>query len=197
MWPGKLDDGQRVFFFSRCNASYKQHANIDDAAENLRPEVLRALVEAGGYMVVYSHLGKNSGYPYLTKELCRNLEDLAARNRRGEVFVATTSRLLNYYANTRYLKWHSEVDKNGVLIRIDSISDPVRGEFVPSLEELRGVTFYVKDPRDVHMDIGGKRCENITVNPADHTGCASIMIPWTPLASADSLMSRYKKRGLF
>jgi len=197
IWPGELEDGQRVFFFSRCNISHKQYADVDGLAENLRPEVLRALVEAGGYMVVYTHLGMNGGYPYLTEEACRNLEKLAARNREGEVLVATTGRLLNYYANTKYLNWHSEVDKGGVLICIDSISDPVRGEFVPSPEELRGVTFYVKDPRAVHMDIGGKRCRDITMNPADHTGRASVMVPWAPLASADSLMSRYKRRGFF
>ena len=197
IWPVELEDGQRVFGFSRCNMSSGQRSCAGGLAENLRPGVLQALVDSEGYMVIYTHIGKNDGYPYLSEELCGNLKGLAERSRGGEILVATTSRLLNYYANRKYLEWHSEVHDGKTLICVDSISDPVRGKFEPTVEDLQGATFYVEDPDEVVMLIGGEPYTGFSRNGTDHTRRKSVTIPWVGLESIDELMLEYRDRGLF
>ena len=200
-----LRDGQRIYEFKRCNNYWRGLAYGHDCAGLayvIRRKALDHLVEAGGYMVIYTHLGKGPDYPRcISAETQQALRDLAKAYRHGDVYVTTTSRLLNYHLNHQYLQWSHEIDGQGwTLIKIDSAADPLFGPRLPAVEELQGITFYVPDRRKVRVYLGNKELESIDHNPADHTGQESITIRRTfltyplPVPYAVTTSSRVPRR---
>ncbi len=200
IYPYVLDDGQRLFNFARCDTFYKgigPGATAAGLADNLRPEVLNRLMRVQGYMIIYCHIGKNDGYPYLPEQTCKALRLLEQEHRNGNIFVTTTARLLTYHVNNKYLQWRVEDRKTKKLIQIDNINDPVRGSFVPTIHDLAGITFYTDSPDNTDIHIAGKKVEKVERNDIDFIGKPSIMIPWEPLPKLDNKMKEYKHNGFF
>lgn len=200
IYPLQLDDGQTVFGFVRSSVSHEgvwKAATASGLADLLREEVLKTLIDREGYMILYTHLGKNEGYPYVPKETQDALRLLEKEFRAGKIYVTTTAKLLKYHANNRYLEWHTSLVGKRKNIIIDSIRDPVRGVFVPVIDDLQGITFYTDDPLNTNMFIRDKKVMDAVRNEADHTGVKSIMIPVKRLATLDDKMIEYKKAGYF
>ncbi|OEU79042.1 MAG: hypothetical protein BA873_07680 [Desulfobulbaceae bacterium C00003063] len=200
IYPVRLEDGQYAFGFVRSNISYRgigATANSVGLADILREDTVKELNESGGYMIIYTHLGKNNGYPYFSKATQKALRLLEREYRNGNIYVTTTARLLKYYVNNKYLIWHSTISGNESNIYIECISDPVRGSFVPTIDDLRGISFYTNDPTNTHVFIQEKEITEIMSNENDYTNRKSIMIPLKPLPRLDSKMREYKKKGYF
>jgi len=196
----RLDDGQPVFEFTRSNQCpsglWGECATAPGLADTLRDEVLDALVDGGGYMIVYTHLGKNEGFPHLPPPTVQALRSLAERNRSGTVWVTTTSRLLRYYVNKTYLQWEASGSGGETEIVIQTTQDPVRGVLEPDVEALGGVTFYVEDPEKTTVLLSGEKIE-VVMNPPDGSGRKSVTIPLRPLERLDDKMNAYRSRGYF
>jgi len=195
-----LDDGQPVFEFTRSNQCFYglwECASADGMAETLREDVQKALINNGGYMIVYTHLGINGGFPYLAQPTVQALRSLAERNRAGDIWVTTTSRLLRYYVNKKYLEWEVRREGDTTSILIHSIEDPVRGMIVPDADALGGVTFYVNETDRTRVLLNGRDVADVVANPPDETGRKSITIPLRPLENLDARMSVYKAKGYF
>lgn len=200
VFPGTLDDGQKVFYFVRSSITPKdlgRAANSVGLADSLRESVLDKLVQRNGFTIIYTHLGKNSELEYIADETRDGLERLAKRHQKGDIYVTTAARLLRYYVNRRYLHWHVESDRGYKLIYIDRISDPVRGDFLPTIDDLAGVTFYVNDSVHSQIIFKGEAVDSVIRNGPDHTGRSSIMIPISPLPVIDEKMLEYKEKGYF
>ena len=165
--------------------------------DTLREEVLERLVQAGGYMIVYTHLGKNNGPPYLSPATVRALRSLGAKNRAGSIWVPTTSRILRYYVNKKYLKWTTIRTGNETSIVIQGTYDPVRGALIPDIDALRGLTFYVDDPENTEIILRGQEISEVVMNEPDASGRRSIMIPLQSLPSLDATMATYRSKGYF
>jgi hypothetical protein len=63
-------------------------------------------------------------------------------------------------------------------IHIFGVHDPLSGKaFLPDLDQLQGVTFYVPDPERTVVFLGGEEVKAMKINPEDYTGRKSIMFP--------------------
>ncbi len=176
----ELDDGQKVYEFMRFDNFWQgvaEGATSRRLAYVISPRTLERLKEVGGYMVVYTHLGKNSDCSQVIAEETQNrLRDLAREQEKGNIYVTTTSRLLNYYLNYKYLNWSHEVRGEETVITISSVEDPVFGSFTPTIEDLQGVTFYVPDKDKVRIYINDREITNIQRNPPDFRERESVTI---------------------
>ncbi len=200
VWPEVLDDGTRIFSYVRTDVSPNgigPDAKMTGLSLTLRPDVLRTLISNGGLMIIYTHFGANPGSPYFTKDAIKALSLLSKANSEGSAFVATTSRLLQYWVNRRYLDYEIIQGPIGDEIHINGINDPVRGQFIPTREELLGLTFYLQSPGDATIYLDNQILSGTVGNPPDQTGKPSISIPWEPLPSPDSLYEKFHQLGYF
>ena len=86
----------------------------------------------------------------------------------------TTSKILNYYINNKYLNWSAETKNGQYYIYIKTVDDPIFGTYIPKPEQLENITFYVSG--EVKLYIGEREVSDLRYNPADHTGKESITI---------------------
>ncbi len=176
----RLDDGQKVYEFIRFDNYWKgvaTGATSRRLAYVISSRTLDRLKEVGGYMIVYTHLGKNSDCSeVIAKETQIALRQLAGEFKKGNIYVTTTSRLLNYYFIHSYLDWSYRTMGDEIIIRISRVQDPVFGSFIPAVRDLRGITFYVPSKDKVRVYIGDKEIANIQRNQADHIQRESITI---------------------
>lgn len=176
-----LDDGQKVYEFIRFDNYWKgvgEGANAKGLAYSISKRTIERLKKNGGYMIVYTHLGKNADSPqYIPKETRKALRNLAYEYQTGNIYVTNTSKLLNYYVRHKYLNWTYESQDEEITIRIHGVKDPIYGESIPNLKDLQGITFYVPDNEKTRVLLDGKEIENIQRNPHDYTGRASVTIP--------------------
>lgn len=180
--PLRLDDGRWVHEFTRFTSPWgRTHAAGAAAlAHQLAPGVLDDLVANRGTMIVYTHLGRNAGPPYIPEQTVAALRDLQRRHEAGEIFVTTTSRLLRYHVNQRSLFRHTERRGDTLVIVIDSLANEVDGRWLPDAADLMGMTFYVPTDTPARCTIAGHPVPIIR-NPLDRSGRESVSIPWRPL----------------
>lgn len=127
-------------------------------------------------------------------ETQKALKLLERKYTKGNIYVTTTKKLLEYYVNNKYLIWHSSKEQNKFNICITSISDPLRGIFVPTIEDSRGITFYTDDPANTRVLLQNNEIKEMVINENDYTNRKSIMIPLKPLPRLYEKMREYKKR---
>ncbi len=176
----KLNDGQKVYEFLRFDNYWKgvaEGATSKRLAYVISKRTLDRLKKVNGYMIVYTHLGKNSDCSQvIAKETQTALRDLASEYERGNIYITTTSKLLNYYVNHKYLNWSYKTKDNEIIITISGVEDPVFGSFVPITEDLQGITFYVPDKDKTRIYINDKEIANIQRNPPDYIKRESVTI---------------------
>lgn len=181
----RLEDGQKVYEFVRhfndpVNGS--QGATSRGLAYVISKHALDRLRATQGFMIVYTHLGKNSDCQQViareTQEALRNLEQ---EYRRGRIYVTTTSKILNYHHSWQYLVWSHQQSDGLMKIYIDRLDDPVFGQRHPTAEQLQGLTFFVPDSRRADVYLRGVKMKDIRRNPPDESGVESISIPFTKL----------------
>ncbi|MFW5708806.1 MAG: hypothetical protein ACOCX5_01165 [Chloroflexota bacterium] len=180
MRPVRLMDGHLFFEFQRSNPYWggisKGHSSTE-LAYILRPEALSKQIHQGGTSIIYTHLGLGSAPPsYLPPPTRRALRDLAAAYYSGDIYVTTTSRLLNYSVYRDHLCWKAILDTH-YRIEITGVADPVSGWQQPTIKQLQGLTFYVPDSSRAEVYLYGRQLTSITRNAPDHTGQPSVMIP--------------------
>jgi len=179
-----LGDGQRAFEFQRCNNHWQGLSyghNIEGLAYVIRPKALMDLMKAGGTMIIYTHLGVGpNDPPYIPQKTKEALIGLSNAYYAGNIYVTTTSRLLNYSVNRDYLNWSYEMpDHDFACISINGVDDPISGFRKLSREEAQGITFYIPDRQKVKILLAGEEVTSVQRNLADHTGRESVSIPRT------------------
>ncbi len=180
--PWTLDDGRQVYVFKRFISSNGKvdHPNARSLAQQIPPEVIRELERKGGFMILYTHLGDNSGPPsYFSSQTKEVFQYLAKEFHEGRLLVTTTSRLLRYNLLYRYLDWTAETAGETLKIVIHGVKDPVQGYWVPTERDLGGITFYI--PRShgpVQLMIRTQPLQHLRENPPDAKGLPSVSIPW-------------------
>ncbi len=182
----KLDDDQHVFEFVRFINPWGEYSGAQETyiGYQLSHDVIDDLIENEGYMIFYTHLGDKESTEFLSEKTVDALRYIADKNNSGELFITTTSRLLNYNIHLKYLNWHVEASDDSVHIIIENIDNPVEGKFIPTLDDVAGITFYIPHNCKVSLSI-----ENIKIpfikNTADQTGQESVSIPWPKLEFPD------------
>lgn len=134
-------------------------------------------------MIVYTHLGRNGDCRQViaqeTQEALRNLE---REYRDGNIYVTTTSKLLNYYYAHQHLIWSHHQNGGEIQISIDHLDDPAFGLLCPRLEQLQGLTFCVPDAARTTVYLRGAKVEYVRRNPSDESGAESVTLPFTQLS---------------
>ncbi|MFX0140056.1 MAG: hypothetical protein ACFFDN_40815 [Candidatus Hodarchaeota archaeon] len=175
-----LDDGQKVYEFMRFDNHPKgigNGANSRGTAYNISKRVLEKLKEVNGYIIVYTHLGKNSDCDGgIAEETIEALRHLEKQYRSGEIYVTTTLKLLNYYITHKYLNWTYNMDNEEIVITIHNIDDPIFGKKVPTIQDLQGITFYIPSGKKGRIFINDEEIKTVH-NPADRTNRESVTIP--------------------
>lgn len=180
-----LQDGHRAHEFKRTNNHWRgtPYALCHNLAFVLNRNTLVRLEQVEGCMVVYTHLGMGvESPPYLSPRVVAALRDLATEYFAGHIYVTTTSKMLNYLSNRRYLCWSYTSSPEGhTTIRITGVADPVSGKRETTSAMLQGLSFYVPNCQQTSIYLNEDLLRNLKRNPADHTGQESVMIPRTDL----------------
>jgi hypothetical protein len=87
---------------------------------------------------------------------------------------------LRYNLALKYSVFTANQQNQGVTINITAIKDTQFGDFTPTVNDLRSVTFYVTDSSKARIYIRdeGVGESEIQRNPADETGNQNIGIKW-------------------
>jgi hypothetical protein len=177
-----LDDGHKVYEFVRFDNYWRGVATgafSKGLSYVISGTTLAHLEKAEGYTIVYTHLDgrfRKEGEPFIPVETQSALRNLANEFRAGNLYVTTTSKLLNYYNNHKYLDWSFEITKGEIVVRIHDVRDPVFGTYIPTAKQLQGITFYTTDRLKTRVFIGEKEVEEVGRNPADYVGRESVTI---------------------
>lgn len=175
-----LDDSRKVYEFMRFDDYWKGVSSGADGQKLnylISPANLKRLVNCGGYMVVYTHLGNNGDcLSTICPETLTALKQLAQENENGNIYITTTSKLLRYYLVHKYLKWAGSCNGGQCDIHIASVEDPLSGSYVPSVEQLENITFYVPDKNQSRVFINQLEIHTIRKNDRDYSQRESITI---------------------
>lgn len=173
----QLRDGNKILAFQRFINPWGKYSftDINNLKHQISRNVLNELIANEGYLILYTHLGhNNSSEQIIPKDAQLVFEELTSRYRGGEIFLTTTSRLLQYYEVTQNIKY--EIKENGNLKEIHiSLSNNEIDE-----KALQGITFYTDVPERTVL-IFNKKNMHVQINGADKNKMRSISIPWKKL----------------
>lgn len=181
----KLRDGRKVWGFYRYTHDWINHKvswtwNPKNLYKQITAYRLNTLVKKNQYSIIAQHLGGYNVKRPFNNPSVKALRLLASYQDKGKTLVARTSRLLNYCVTQKYLKFN-RVKINGVTwFNIISIKDPLFGEKKPTLDDLRGITFYTSYPKNTHvlLNMCPIKDSMIQRNAPDSTGISSVSIKW-------------------
>lgn len=179
-----LRDGKKVWGFYRYTNNVENNrifwtwipAHIH---QQLNKDNLDSLVNNKYYSIVGQHFGVNTE-DLFTDENINSLKLLKSYETNGKIIVAKTSRLLNYANVHKYLMYNKVTEDNKTYINISSVDDPIFGKYVPTLDNIRGLTFYCNDPKNTVILLNKNKISSdvLEMNPKDSTGQASVSIKW-------------------
>lgn len=189
MFSKTLPSGDKVYCFQRYGDWFNNGA--DSLEVTLSEMKLKKLIKRNGSSIVYVHIGRKAGgcTDILPESSIQALRELSSRYHDGEIYVTTTSRLLTYHLVSQNLVWQVARQNDISVINIIHVKDEVDGDFVPSPDQLQGVTFYTDEPEKTVIRLADNEIKNIEVNKPDGSGRASISIPRTYLVFPDLTIS--------
>lgn len=172
--PVSLWDGQQIWGFRRLEARRESpwrkglrlvlarfgieltywNWHPERLGEQLSRENLDSLVKNQHYGVIGQHLGIRR--KDLNRSAIEGLLRLKEKSRAGEILVARLSRLLEYNRVHQHLDYRVFTHDHKTVIDIVAVDDPVFGCFVPSLEQIRGISFTGNiDPAQTMLCLAG------------------------------------------
>jgi hypothetical protein len=169
----ELRDGHSVIEFMRCNphpAGVEFGDTGHGISEVLTGEFLDRLVERNGCSIVYTHLGKRRGSRTFCTDAARGFRLLAEYERRGEILIVTTRRLLEFHEARRTVSCSMIGHENDAKLEIE----------LPAHAQPDGLTFYAETLGTVAATVNGNEI-GVVINPPDETGRRSVSIPYTRL----------------
>ncbi len=179
--PYTLKDGQQLLRFNRYG--HGRYDWSDDLPRLINRQNLQRLIDTGGASILYLHIGdrRDRSKPALTTPGIQALNILAEKaNKTKEIFVTVTSRLLQYVAIQKTLKYQVRSSGNTKTIQITNIGTIASDDKSHPPASLQGITFYTENPETTKIRWKDQVLETVK-NPKDTTGQASISIPWKPL----------------
>lgn len=185
LFPIKLRDGQKVWGFYRYTNEITKHKidwtwEVNELPRQITKQRLDQLVQGRKYSIVTQHLGKGSeDFPFNAADI-KTLQLLKSYQDDGKIMVARTERLLEYARAQKYVNYSIAKIKGKTYININSIDDPVFGSANPSLDEIRGLTFYVNDPQNTLVLLNYNLIpeDEIQRNGPDSDDKKSIEVKW-------------------
>ena len=179
--PTKLRDGNVVWEFVRFINPWGGAGilDINEFTEQIKPEIINRLIKNEGYMVIYTHFNENVKND-LPETLIKYLHHLKNRSDKGQVLIATTSRLLKYWEVSQFVAYEVIRNKKKIEIIIDKNLISPAGSKNLDLDHLQGLTFYINTNQQCIIKFDDVQIST-KLNPPDETGKTSISIPWRKL----------------
>jgi len=169
-----LRDGNKFLKFKRFHigsGSLWNGANREGLVRQLGAPVLKKLIAREGTVIIYTHLGKTdrlSNNPIFDKKTVKSLRQLAKKFKSGEIFVTTTSRLLNFILIRNSLLWKEHISGDGFInIVLEYINDPLDGKRKIRLNDLKGICFKTTKPFPLRIFINDKEIKPDFVQKPD------------------------------
>lgn len=181
-----LRSGHRVWEFLRANPHWGGVScgeTADGLAEVLVDPMLERLVARGGFLILYTHLGKihDQNEP-LRSPTRAALHRLVRYVREGRILVTTTRRLLTYCRALHGARVTATPSDDGLLVEVTT------GEG-DAPDEVQGLCLYVPDPRRTRLTVNRQERRDVVSNPPDETGRASLSVGWKPLTFPTGALS--------
>jgi len=185
-----LADGKKIYAFTRY---YGPGWHVENLKDQISSANLDTLVSSGKYMVVVNHLAFTTGDidtdppmdtdPPFNASNTAALRNLAQRYENGDIYVTATYKLLWYNFIHDNLNWSVTGNcASGNTFNITNVTDTAFGNFVPTIEDLQGITFYTDCPANTSVILNGTNVTNqMQTNPADYQGHQSISFPLVKL----------------
>ncbi len=180
--PATFRDGSKFWHFSRYSSGKPYADKIDSI---LNTGNLNSLVSRNQFEVAYTHFGywsdnANHVNPELSAASINAFRLLKTCQDEGKILAAGTSRLLRYNLALDHLAFTAGQINGRTIIDITAINDTQFGDFSPTINDLRGVTFYVADSSKAEIQLHRTRIPESETqrNLADDTGRQSIGIKW-------------------
>ena len=158
-----------------------------DVVVQMTSAVTYELRAKGGVMVIGSPSAGDGLRPPVELPAAA-LKHLRAEDAAGNVKLFELGELLAYDHIRRHLVWEATTGDDGVSIRILSVDDGVATPWVPSPEELKGITFYTPDAEHTTVSLGGASL-NVVANPPDRTRRESVTVSGEPASGSESEFS--------
>lgn len=185
IFPIKLRDGNKIwgfhrYVFDRTKKGVNWTWGPKALDVQITPQRLDNLVSQKNYAIIGQHFGGGNGaYPFDRSNI-KALRLLASYQDSGRILVARTSRLLHYNVAHNYLHYAITTEGGRTKIELKSINDPLFGSHPVTIHEVRGITFYVDNPKNVYISLNNHlvSSKEIQCNPPDQTGKPSIGIKW-------------------
>lgn len=155
--PALLDNDLRVHEFLRFNnhpVNLWHGMHVPDLLRQLHTDVIDALVQSEGYMVVYNHLEYGDFYH---PDIVAALRAIGRREQEGKLWITTTAKLVAYNQTHHGLRWRESVDvDNNLTVTIEPTrEDALFGATHVGVADLEGITFAVsKTVRSVLFRLG-------------------------------------------
>ncbi len=149
-----LDDGKQAFAFPRCylgDRGLQSLALLTDAG-------LKSLCDRKGMSILYTHWADAPREVFDSTGL-DGLDLLRRYRDQGRVWVEPTSAVLHFSFIRTFLRYSSRVEDGRRLIEIDRIADPTGDPFVPSLQDLRGLSFDSPSGTPIEVRLAERRVE--------------------------------------
>lgn len=180
----QLRNGKKVWGFYRYTNNLVNN-KIDwtwvpkQLHRQLTQENLANLIKSNEYSIIGQHFGVSTE-DLFTEENIKALKLLKEYETNNKILVAKTSRLLNYANMHKYVTYNKLTDDGKTYINITYVNDPIFGKYTPTLDDIRGLTFYCDDTQDTVLLLNKSKVNpsEIQLNPKDETGKSSISIKW-------------------
>jgi len=185
LFPIKLRDGRQVWGFQRythdvVNGKYDWTWETHELHRQITEQRLKQLVLENKFSIVAQHLGKGSdGFPFNPIDI-QALRLLKTFQDEGQVLVARTSRLLDYARTQKCVRYSNVQIEGKTYININSIEDSILKPTTPTMDDIRGLTFYVEDPDKtfVLLNMNLISNEELQKNGPDRSNKRSIGVKW-------------------
>lgn len=127
-----LFTGDKVWGYLKYTADYTNAQNLHLQVTKQR---LDSMVSGGKYLIFSNHIGN---LPFDTNTL-NTFNLLKSYQDDNKILIARSIRILNYDLAYRYLAWSHDTVNDKIIIT--SINDPQKGSYIPTLDDIRGITF--------------------------------------------------------
>ena len=158
--PHVTADGSTVYVYKTYAGliAHPPREILMNGATQAAEAITYELTAKGGVMIVGG--AEDRRWPFEAVPI-----HLGQEHVRGRVRCVGRDRLLTYSFVRRYLKWSATSADDGVTIHVRAVNDGVTEPWVPTVEELDGITFYTPDPGRTRVVVAGEELSDVSVTP--------------------------------
>ena len=182
----ELRDKNKLLSFGRFS-SYPRGkiwvADRNTLRYSLSKEVLANLIHEEGYIIIYTHLAKpiNQQNIIFEKEDQRALENLSDFYQKKKIWIASTSKMLQFKMIRDNIKWNSTETSEEIIVDIKCVDDPIDGIRIPSIKELEGICFYSPAPSKTRIMLSSVDIPSVIFSSdSENGGWVGFNIPEPP-----------------